>query len=32
MTDEEMEWLDQLAEMSGVGRYNEDGEWEWIDE
>lgn len=28
MTDEEMEWLDQLAEMSGVGRYNEDGEWE----
>ena len=26
------EWLDDMAEISGVGRYDENGEWQWSDE
>lgn len=26
------DWLDDMAEISGVGYYDEDGEWHWTDE
>ena len=32
MTDEEIEWLDALAEISGVGFYDANGVWVWVDD
>ena len=32
VSEELCEWLDDMAELSGVGNYDESGLWVWVDE